>query len=187
MRITIPLSAVSQVVLWKGLSRETPPRRADHRTQHCRGSQPLSPLRRTVDPASQRSRSLITTWRGVEKLKSAKGSGLPTTVLSEPRGLSLFQVVRGGIEFYSGLQQALCANRVSDPHPRPYCSDASPTTSGRMPRAVGRSLERLCRQVQFLCVKLLSFLPHLQCGRCNLPRQCQPSHLLALAVFLESL
>ena len=60
--------------LWKGLSRETRPRRADHRTQHCRGSQPLSPLRRTVDPASQRSRSLITTWCGFEKLKSAKGS-----------------------------------------------------------------------------------------------------------------
>ena len=29
---------------------------------HCRGNQPLSPLRRTVDPASRRFRSTDTTW-----------------------------------------------------------------------------------------------------------------------------
>jgi len=64
----------ANAVLWKGLSRETLPRRADHRTLHGRGGQPLSPLRRAVDPTSQRFRSRITTWCGFEKLKSAKRS-----------------------------------------------------------------------------------------------------------------
>ncbi len=45
---------------------------------------------------------------------------LPTTVLSEPRGLPLFQVVRGGIEFKMGLGPKPCANPLSDPYPQQY-------------------------------------------------------------------
>ena len=42
--------------------------------RQCRGNQPLSPLRRTVDPAWRRFRSTVTTWLSFEKLKSATGS-----------------------------------------------------------------------------------------------------------------
>jgi hypothetical protein len=40
----------------------------------------------------------IATQNCLQKLKSDKMSLMPTIVLSEPRGLPLFQVVRGGIE-----------------------------------------------------------------------------------------
>jgi len=41
-------------------------------------------------------RSVITTWCGLQKLKSERAILLSTMVLSEPQGLVLFQIVRGG-------------------------------------------------------------------------------------------
>ena len=38
-------------------------------------------------------------------------------------GLLLFQAVRGGIEYYMGLQPKPWANVQADPHPRPYRSE----------------------------------------------------------------
>ena len=55
----------------------------------CRGSQPLSPLRGSVDPASK-YRSLLTAWCSLEKLKNLMGPWWPATVLCEPRRLWLF-------------------------------------------------------------------------------------------------
>jgi len=49
-------------------------------------------------------RLFITTQCGLQKLKSERAVLLPTRVLSEPQGLLLFQVVRGGIEFTVGLR-----------------------------------------------------------------------------------
>lgn len=49
-------------------------------------------------------RLLITPQCGLQKLKSERAVLLPTIVLSEPQGLLLFQVVRGGIEFRLGLR-----------------------------------------------------------------------------------
>ena len=47
------------------------------------------------------------------------GDLMPTIVLSEPRGLPLFQVVRGGIECHAGPWDLPWANASEDPHPRP--------------------------------------------------------------------
>ena len=48
------------------------------------------------------------------------GPELPVTVLYEPRGLLLFQTVRGGIEFNLGLGSKPWAIDLADPHPRSW-------------------------------------------------------------------
>jgi len=53
----------------------------------------------------------ITTQCGLQKLKSERAVLLPTIVLSEPQGLLLFQVVRGGIEFRLGLRHGAVVQR----------------------------------------------------------------------------
>ena len=45
---------------------------------------------------------------------------MPTIVLFEPRGLSLFQVVRGGIQFTWDFGTGPWSIARRDPHPRPY-------------------------------------------------------------------
>jgi len=54
-------------------------------------------------------RLFITTQCGLQKLKSERAVLLPTRVLSEPQGLLLFQVVRGGIELTMGLRYVAVA------------------------------------------------------------------------------
>jgi len=56
-------------------------------------------------------RLFITTQCGLQKLKSERAVLLPTRVLSEPQGLLLFQVVRGGIEFTVGLRYVAVVHR----------------------------------------------------------------------------
>jgi len=56
-------------------------------------------------------RSFVTTWCGLQKLKSKRAVMLSTIVLSEPQGLLLFQVVRGGIEFRLGLRHVAVVQR----------------------------------------------------------------------------
>src|SRR5438093_9958194 len=88
----------------------------------CRGSQRHCPLRdllflaiRAFDDSSQ---------RGVvrETEKRQDGDKVPTTVLSEPQGLMLFQVVRGRIECNSGLRPKSWTNIAHDPSldPTPF-------------------------------------------------------------------
>jgi len=62
----------------------------------------LAPLKRDVYPAFLKIRLFITTHCGLQKLKSESAVLLPTRVLSEPQGLLLFQVVRGGDRVYRG-------------------------------------------------------------------------------------
>jgi hypothetical protein len=56
-------------------------------------------------------RSFITTWCGLQKLKSERAVLLSTIVLSEPQGLVLFQIVRGRIEFIMGLRRVAVVHR----------------------------------------------------------------------------
>jgi hypothetical protein len=56
-------------------------------------------------------RSFITTWCGLQKQKSERAILLSTIVLSEPQGLLLFQIVRGGIEFIMGLRRVAVVYR----------------------------------------------------------------------------
>jgi len=78
-------------------------------------------------------------WTSSETEKR-HGHELPTTVLSEPRGLLLFQVVRGGIESDMDL-------RPSRGHPPPGSSPSTlafrivPTTSHCFRRSAGKRLE----------------------------------------------
>ena len=56
-----------------------------------------------------RFRRFITTWSLSSETEKHDGLDLPTIVLSEPRGLLLFQVVRGGIELTMGLRHVAVA------------------------------------------------------------------------------
>jgi len=51
------------------------------------------------------------TWCRLQKLKSERVILLSTIVLSEPQGLLLFQIVRGGIEFIVGLRRLTVVHR----------------------------------------------------------------------------
>src|SRR5262245_26059389 len=85
-----------------------------------------------------------------------------------------------------GLQPKLWANVQADPHPRPYHSErtARRTVEFIVLRQTGS--ERLCRPIQFLRIKRISFFPNAQSESCNLARQSQPRHFGAHAFLFET-
>jgi hypothetical protein len=78
---------------------------------------------------------------GLRKLKSIRRLHLPTIVLSEPRGLLLFQVVRGGNRVSIGSLALAVTSHPTDSHPRPFRSERQPTINLQQDRLTGRSPE----------------------------------------------
>src|SRR5262245_4183655 len=73
---------------------------------------------------------------------------MPTTVLFESlRGLMLFQVVRGGIQWRLGLQPELWTNFSRDPHPRPYRSKVTDDERSGITVLPANRWKRLCRPI----------------------------------------
>ena len=98
-------------------------------------------------------------------------------------GLSLFQAVRGGIEFQWVFDRSrgpnspriLTLDLIRSEH-----TDNELMESIRLP--VKRS-ERLCHPVQFLWIERLSFLPEGQRHGSNFASQCQSGHFIANSPF----
>ena len=67
-------------------------------TNRLMTASPVSVETKSVTGEVDSSNCFITTQNCLQKLKSEQSDLMPTIVLSEPRGLPLFQVVRGGIE-----------------------------------------------------------------------------------------
>ena len=133
-------------------------------------------LRRDRGQACLRSSSITVTTRRSSETEKQSGRLLPATVLSEPRGLSLFQAVRGRIGFYRALMKHQ-ANRPTDPAPRPCCSERTDTFIIESILCLTDRSERLCCRIQFLRIESLSLLPDSQCNRSDLPSQAQSRHL----------
>ena len=147
-----------------------------------RGSQPL--LRRD-DLLIRRGKvsTLHDNWVFSLETEKQTAALMPTTVLFEPHGLSLFQVVREGIQFTWDFGTRPWSIARRDPHPRPYTVPSTPTMSWRNSFSAPANLsERLCRAIQFLWIERDSFLPNNQRDGGDLARQCQSSHLRAHAV-----
>lgn len=86
-----------------------------------------------------------------------------------------------------GLRPKPCAKRLSDTHPRKYCSETHQRRAVEFIALGAEVSKRLCHPVQCLRIKRGSFLPHDSPNRRNLPRHCKPCHFPTHAVFGESL
>ena len=85
--------------------------------------QPRVAMRRFEFCCSPVHRDVVTMPFGFGRDKQS-GCAVPTMVLSETRGLWLFLVVRGGIQFLErlGVQAPIAPNGITDTHPRTRAS-----------------------------------------------------------------
>ena len=84
------------------VKRKTSPP-AGHPDEKLLGQPAPAPLRRDVYPAFRKFDCPLQRSARSSETEKREAVLLPTKVLSEPQGLLLFQVVRGGIEFRLGL------------------------------------------------------------------------------------
>ena len=122
-----------------------------------------------------------------ETEKRCSGRWSPTTVLFESQWTTAFPGrARGDRVFRGPSAEAAATGYVSDPHPRP---DAFRAHRRRRIESIilpANRSKRVCRRIQFLRIERFSFLPDSQRNGGNLACQCQPRHLGAYPLLLET-